>query len=898
MDVEGVNVAEQRREEEEVEFILGALPSIWHNTQNVLRDLGYQREGNNGEQLDQQEDRRHHRPQTDGDSLYGAAQGPPGSNAATGSGNKEDEEKVCRMCFSSQDELGDDGMTLGRLIAPCHCDGSMRYVHDTCLDQWRRKSSAAEAARVCGQCHARYRFKRTRYSNLIAFVQASQMLRILFCVFVIFVTSFVFGVLALLSLRMVASLKGTPLAFVRDAALRTVQLDKRHWNITLHQDEAIADVWLPSDLLQLNRGGLTYRIDNEIYGRADLEVFARVRQEQLNNPAYWKLVKKPLSTYRSNYTDTMIVRAKLRSGEDVSEELDRISRGLPLFPLEDWYHDATPDQLQNSTTTSTSSGAAPSSSSSRQMPFNLVPSLRERLVGSDLKFGFNLPYMSPRSKANSDATDQEDIEVWQRQNLTVNYVYERSPGDVYPDPAKHFLVRGLPEWLGFARYIPYGLVLAMIDRFYFVISVFQPWWSSIARSALQLALLLMESHRELMWCASKAAVAGLIAYIDVEFEPVRWNPDNAVVIGPRRTRNRQVAAVVREVLVLTADSVFGPLWLNWWGGYSLSVYMAPRQFMTTERVEMTQLAAVFAPAITLLVDVAVGGIAFFSESAAKFQKTHTTRWTQADWVHNDYSASEGYRRMLATLLGDEGASQASLYDLWLETRRSRLLPGRTRPLRMALMPKLSTWLTVMLLGCLVTITVALLIATKLAWDTTISHFARQAWRSLVCIYQLIMHSGGFFRQLWRQTWETSLSIARYTAHKVATLASQLLRSVKGLIPGQRDVGAHESIGAEVEHDLGAAANQAQAQAPEEEVPIPEPLQNDPFLQGAHMGLFGAILGHVASIYGCIHAFVFTMRFILVYLPFEPFMIMYTVLQKLIQVDVANTEVLDREDRAR
>ena len=36
-----------------------------------------------------------------------------------------------------------------------------------------------------------------------------------------------------------------------------------------------------------------------------------------------------------------------------------------------------------------------------------------------------------------------------------------------------------------------------------------------------------------------------------------------------------------------------------------------------------------------------------------------------------------------------------------------------------------------------------------------------------------------------------------------------------------------------------------------------------------------------------------MRFILVYLPFEPFMIAYALLQMLIQVDLANTEVLDR-----
>ena len=896
MDVDGINVAEQRREEEEVEFILGALPSIWHNTQNVLRDLGYQRAANdNDEQPEEHDGLRHRRTDTHDKISQENAQASSSTSASLD--DDEAEEKVCRMCLSSELELGEDGMSLGRLIAPCHCDGSMRYVHDTCLDQWRRKSAASEAARVCGQCHARYRFKRTRHSNLMAFVQASQMLRILFCVFVVFLVSFVSGVLALVSLRAVASLKDTPLAFLRNAALRPVHLDKVSWNITLRQDEAIADVWMPADLLKRSRGALVpYNvIDQGMYEQADLEVFSRIRKEMLHNPTYWRRVKRPLSTYRANYTDPMILRAKLKSGEDVSKELKRASLGLPLFPFDGWYYDSKEARAPNSTSASISNEAANRASPGLQTPYSLTPSLRERLAGTDFKLGFNLPFLSSKGRNQSDANDDDQIDLWQRQDITMKFVYQQSPGGIHPDPAEHFTVRALPEWLGFVRYVPYGFVLAMIDRFEFVVSVFQPWWSSIARSALQLALLLLESQRELLWCASKAALAGLIAYIDVEFEPVRWNPENAIVIGPARTRRRRAAAVVREALVAAADSVFGPMWLNWWGGYSLSVYLAPRDFMTTERVEMTQLAAVFAPAITLLVDVAVGGLGTFSERAAKFQETHTTRWTQADWVHHDYSASEGYLRMIAALLGDEDATKASLYDLWLETSKSRLLPGRARPLRMAHMPKHSTWKTVMLLGCLVTTAVALLIATKLAWDTTISHFARQAWRSVVCIFQLILHSGHSFRQIWRQTRDASLFVVRYTLGKIKALASQLIRSVKSMLPGARDAGTSTEQAAASQTSADASTQtHAQPDLPAAEA-LPEPLHNDPFLQGGHMGIFGAILGHIASVYGCVHAFVFTMRFILVYLPFEPFMIVYSLLQKLIQVDVANTEVLNREE---
>ncbi|KAJ1027859.1 hypothetical protein NDA13_003312 [Ustilago tritici] len=894
MEFTGIEDVDERREEEEVEFILGALPSIWHNTQNVLRDLGYQRPAAG----DEQEGLRHrhmgsHEDQPDGSSALSRLidqEGPTNSQAAPAD-QDEAEEKVCRMCFASEDELGDDGLTIGRLLAPCHCDGSMRYVHDTCLDQWRRQSAASEAARVCGQCHARYRFRRRPYSDLMAFVQASQMLRILACVFVIFVASFLLGVLSFLTLSTMARFEATPLAFVRNAALRQVQLDKTPLNITIHKDQARADVWVPAKAWHRWGSISMPHISHDLYERADLEVFARIRQGEIDNPVYWKLVRRPRSAFRANYSDAKIIRTKLRSGEDVSRELERLSQGLPLFSLDSWRR--SPRQKEAGSLNATAAGNN-ASNSGLQTPYNLTPSLRERFISSELKLPFSFPFLSSSHKDTDAAKALDEVELWQRQNMTIYWEYEESPADLFPNPSEHFLVRSLPEWLGFLRYVAYGFVLAMMDRFYFVISVFQPWWSAIARSALQLALLLMESNRELMWCASKAIVAGLIAYTDVEFEPVRWNPDNSIVIGPPRTRRRKLAAVVREVVVVAADSVFGPLWLNWWGGYSLSVYLQPREFMTTERVEMTQLAAVFAPAFTLLIDVAFGGLSTSSDRAARFKKSHTSRWTQADWVHNDHSASEGYRRMIATMLGDKDASKASIWDLWLEVEQTRLLPGRTKPLQMALLPRQNTWKTVMLLGCLATTAIALVVATKLAWDTTISHFARQAWRSLVSIYQLIIHSGDSFRHLWRQTRDTSLFIVRYTTGRIKGLVSQLLRSLTRSGPSDGDGDANHATSGDAagSQDTGLGEQIPPAPVPE---PMAEPLLNDPFMQGAHMGIFGAILGHVASIYGCLHAFVFTMRFILVYLPFEPFMIVYTLLAKLIQVDVANTEVLDRGD---
>ncbi|KAI8840575.1 hypothetical protein BC829DRAFT_420770 [Chytridium lagenaria] len=42
----------------------------------------------------------------------------------------------CRICFGGPEDLA----TLGRLIVPCGCRGSMKYVHEGCLVAWRRGS--------------------------------------------------------------------------------------------------------------------------------------------------------------------------------------------------------------------------------------------------------------------------------------------------------------------------------------------------------------------------------------------------------------------------------------------------------------------------------------------------------------------------------------------------------------------------------------------------------------------------------------------------------------------------------------------------------------------------------------------------------------------------------------
>eukprot|EP00440_Ansanella_granifera_P054432 gb/GFBE01059001.1/.p1 GENE.gb/GFBE01059001.1/~~gb/GFBE01059001.1/.p1 ORF type:complete len:373 (+),score=38.73 gb/GFBE01059001.1/:1-1119(+) len=66
-------------------------------------------------------------------------------------------ERQCRICMS-QDDDSNEG--LGRLVEPCNCRGSMRYVHTGCLRSWRLKQRGATGwslADVCSVCRGAYR---------------------------------------------------------------------------------------------------------------------------------------------------------------------------------------------------------------------------------------------------------------------------------------------------------------------------------------------------------------------------------------------------------------------------------------------------------------------------------------------------------------------------------------------------------------------------------------------------------------------------------------------------------------------------------------------------------------------------------------------------------------------
>ncbi|CAK5280193.1 unnamed protein product [Mycena citricolor] len=72
------------------------------------------------------------------------------------------DDRQCRICLAGAEEE----TTMGRMIHPCLCSGSMKYIHVKCLHRWRTTSASQSAFFTCPQCKYNYRFSRTRIMGI------------------------------------------------------------------------------------------------------------------------------------------------------------------------------------------------------------------------------------------------------------------------------------------------------------------------------------------------------------------------------------------------------------------------------------------------------------------------------------------------------------------------------------------------------------------------------------------------------------------------------------------------------------------------------------------------------------------------------------------------------------
>jgi uncharacterized membrane protein YidH (DUF202 family) len=59
------------------------------------------------------------------------------------------DHKQCRICMCTED--------VNDLIAPCYCAGSMKYVHRSCIDEFRATNPHGRAFTHCPQCQFEYK---------------------------------------------------------------------------------------------------------------------------------------------------------------------------------------------------------------------------------------------------------------------------------------------------------------------------------------------------------------------------------------------------------------------------------------------------------------------------------------------------------------------------------------------------------------------------------------------------------------------------------------------------------------------------------------------------------------------------------------------------------------------
>ncbi|KAF2839630.1 RING finger domain-containing protein [Patellaria atrata CBS 101060] len=81
----------------------------------------------------------------------------------------------------------------GRLISPCKCKGSSKYVHEGCLQQWRHADPSYGARHYwkCPTCGFKYRLERMNWGKFIGSTGAQILLTVLIFMVAIFILGFI-----------------------------------------------------------------------------------------------------------------------------------------------------------------------------------------------------------------------------------------------------------------------------------------------------------------------------------------------------------------------------------------------------------------------------------------------------------------------------------------------------------------------------------------------------------------------------------------------------------------------------------------------------------------------------------------------------------------------------------
>ncbi len=117
--------------------------------------------------------------------------------------------RQCRLCFEECEatvELPPPGSasqnarikyhsaedpSLGQLISPCNCTGSARFIHEGCLEAWRKNAAQKKHFWECNICHYQYQFSRLGWARLLENPAAHFTITAMASLFLVFIFGYV-----------------------------------------------------------------------------------------------------------------------------------------------------------------------------------------------------------------------------------------------------------------------------------------------------------------------------------------------------------------------------------------------------------------------------------------------------------------------------------------------------------------------------------------------------------------------------------------------------------------------------------------------------------------------------------------------------------------------------------
>jgi len=132
--------------------------------------------------------------------------------------------------------------TSGRLIRPCKCRGSQKYVHEGCLQEWRHAdpSYGRRTYFECPTCKFQYRIERIKWSNWLT----STTLQVAITAGIMFLTIFIFGFIADPIINLYLDPLDTVTTTVTRQKLPTITLDEEDASWGEHFVKGLASLGL------------------------------------------------------------------------------------------------------------------------------------------------------------------------------------------------------------------------------------------------------------------------------------------------------------------------------------------------------------------------------------------------------------------------------------------------------------------------------------------------------------------------------------------------------------------------------------------------------------------------------------------------------------------------------